>query len=161
MRTAAFPLVLGICVGLIVYVLFALVPTAGFAAELLRAGAYPLVLSLIGATLMSGASLPTIILAGLVGINAGLILFYIRQRRAAPSSSIAGGIAGGIAAMFGIGCAACGSTLAIALFGASSGAFVSALPYQGAWLGDTGLILLAISAAFLVREIRKPLVCAV
>ncbi len=99
--------------------------------------------------------------AALAGINVGLIAYFIRQRRSIPASGLVSGFSGALAAFFGIGCAACGSTLAIALLGSAGGTFITSLPYQGAWLDEAGLALMIISAIALIHAIRQPLVCEI
>lgn len=151
----------GILAALATYAMQVLAPAAGLFVAIWTDGQYGIAIRLLLELFVEAFSVKTFGLSALIGINVGLILFYIVQRRAAPASGITGGIAGSIAAVFGIGCAACGSTLAIALFGAGSGGLVTMLPYNGAWLGDVGLIILTVSAVFTIRAIRKPLVCEI
>lgn len=98
----------------------------------------------------------------LVGLNATLMLFYIKMRRVAPSSAtLAGGITGMVAAALGLGCAACGSVVLLSLFGTVAvGAFAS-LPFGGAEIGALGITLLMVSFYTTIRAINKPPVCPI
>lgn len=102
-------------------------------------------------------------LAIFIGINVSLLLFYFRMYRAAPSAaSVASGTLGGIAAILGFGCAACGS-LFLASFAATLGGtgILAALPYGGEEIGYIGMALLLLSAFLLIRAINKPVVCPI
>jgi len=98
----------------------------------------------------------------LIGINATLLIFYVRLYRAAPSSATASGLIGGIAAMLGFGCAACGSIFLTSLAASLGGAgLLALLPYGGEEIGSIGLALLAASTALLARAVNKPAVCPI
>lgn len=99
----------------------------------------------------------------LIGINVALIMLYVRARRTfLRSAGAAGGLFGTITALFGFGCAACGtlavSPLLVAL--GASGA-LALLPFGGEELKYVGILLLILSVYFLARDINKPDVCRV
>lgn len=99
----------------------------------------------------------------LIGINITLAIFYIRLRRSTPSASGTIGTIGGlVAALLGVGCAACGSliltSVAVSLGGLS---LLAALPFGGAEIGYLGALLVGISTVILIRGINKPAVCPI
>jgi uncharacterized membrane protein len=67
-----------------------------------------------------------------------------------------------ISAVFGIGCAACGSVILTAILGiAGTGALLTWLPLHGLEFGVVGIILLSFSIYYLAKRINDPLVCKV
>ena len=99
----------------------------------------------------------------LIGINIALFMFYLHAFRTKPSSmSLASGFLGAVAALFGFGCAACGSVFILSLLAASGGGSLIALfPFEGEEIGYAGVALLLTSAFFLTRAINKPIVCPI
>lgn len=110
------------------------------------------------------AAATVVLIALLFGVNASLLLYYIRRARGAGrvSAASATSFGGIVAAVFGIGCAACGSALVaitLQLFGV--GWLVSYLPLHGAEFGLIGLGLLFFTTYTLCKKINDPLTCAV
>jgi hypothetical protein len=99
----------------------------------------------------------------LIGIAASLLVFYFRMYRAAPTSAAAAsGIVGALGALFGFGCAACGSVFLVSLAGTLGGiGFLTALPFGGEELGYAGIFLLGVSIFLLSRAVNKPPVCPI
>lgn len=94
-------------------------------------------------------------------INMSLSAYYIKKK--AGSGHFAGlGITGIVAAMLGVGCAACGSVLfsAIIGFGATVG-FLGFLPFDGREFGYLGIALIGISIIVLARKIQGADVCGI
>ena len=113
-------------------------------------------------TLISGLYL--VVVSVLFGINIALLTYYIRKRQVAMSDKKASltSAAGIISAMFGVGCAACGSVILTSLFGIfGAGGLLLRLPFHGIEFGVLGLILIIFSTYYLIRRIRDPLVCPV
>ena len=104
----------------------------------------------------------TLVIVILFGVNSALLTYYIRRRQAAVSntSGHAAGILGVVSAIFGVGCAACGSVIissVLVLVGA--GGLLALLPFHGAEFGVLGAVLLAVSVYQLSKRIDDPLVC--
>lgn len=110
------------------------------------------------------ASVSTILISFLFGMNTALLVFYIRRRKqlAPKIGTNAAGFAGLVSGAFGIGCAACGSVIISAILGSAAGAaLLLALPLHGAEFGLLGVALLAYSVLQLCRRIADPAVCAI
>ncbi len=76
------------------------------------------------------------------------------------TSTRTGGAVGFFAALFGIGCSACGPLLGATLLTSIGGAtLVSALPFGGQEIGYVGIGLLLFSAYTVSQNLQKPLVC--
>lgn len=101
----------------------------------------------------------------LFGINVSLLLYYIRQVREGIPTTIEGGttsIGGVLAAILGIGCAACGTFVAtslLSLFGAT--ALLSLLPLGGQEFGLLAIGLLIYSVYKIYKKICGPKVCEI
>jgi len=104
-----------------------------------------------------------VVVSTLFGVNIALLTFYIRRRKSSTRQtkihlSSAGGT---IAAVLGIGCAACGSVVLTAVVGlAVSGWILSILPLRGLEFGLVGMTLLGLSVYYLSKKINDPLVCS-
>lgn len=94
----------------------------------------------------------------LAGINAALAIFYVRMSRKSTGSVALGGT-GGILALFGAGCAACGSVMLTALSATFGADVLALLPFGGAEIGTLSIALFLASILWLSRSINKPLVC--
>jgi hypothetical protein len=96
----------------------------------------------------------------LAGINLALAYIYMKTRgELLLKSGLYSGI-GLMLALFGIGCAACGTavlSLILGFFGFST--MLSIFPYQGEEIGYIGLIFLFIATYFLSKKISAPNVC--
>ncbi len=103
----------------------------------------------------------TIAIAVLFGVNAAMVVYFLKRRRAdVQGSGMAAGAIGMISGAFGVGCAACGSFLLTSIlssFGAASALFL--LPLRGGEFGILGVILLGISTVLVAKQITNPLVC--
>lgn len=112
----------------------------------------------------SAFTMSTLILATLgsllAGINLALAYVYMRTR---GEMLIKSGFYSGVGllfALFGIGCAACGTallSLILGFFGFST--MLNVLPYQGQEIGYIGLIFLIIATYFLAKKVSAPNVC--
>lgn len=126
-----------------------------------------LVLSLYGSLLTNYSALSAsymVAAAILFGLNSTLLVFYIANRRvrAENYAGNAATVAGMVAGVFGIGCAACGSIIIsafLALFGASG--LLLLLPLQGAEFGLLAVGLLGFSVYQLTQRINDPLICEI
>lgn len=106
----------------------------------------------------------TLILATLgsliAGINLALAYVYMKTRgEMLMRSGLYTGV-GLVLALFGIGCAACGTallSLILSFFGFST--MLNVFPYQGQEIGYIGLIFLLIATYFLSQKISAPNVC--
>jgi len=106
----------------------------------------------------------TILTAVLFGLTVVLFVHYIRLSHSVENVQDVGAtsIGGLISAFFGIGCASCGSVLAVAIlsqFGATG--LLLFLPFGGAEFGFLAILLLAYSALTLFKKIRAPRVCEI
>ena len=95
----------------------------------------------------------------LIGINATLMIAYIKKRSAQRVSALGSSFVGTFVALLGLGCAACGSLLSVALAALGAGSLVPFLPFATAELKIVSVLLLSLSLWLLFREINKPDVC--
>jgi len=103
----------------------------------------------------------TISIAVLFGMNAAMIVYLLRQRRAAAAGqTIAIGSGGVASGAIGVGCAACGSLiLGAALPSLGAAGALAVLPLNGGEFGILGVALLFLSLLLVSRRISAPLVC--
>lgn len=97
----------------------------------------------------------------LLGINAALIAYALRRHPLSSGKGVAGTSAIGIlAGVLGIGCATCGSVVAVSLLSivGASGA-IAILPLKGGEFGIVSIILLSVSIILISRKITTPLAC--
>jgi|SRR3989344_325387 len=99
----------------------------------------------------------------LFGINAALFAFYVQRKRSLPhvaeGTSTLGGL---IAAIFGVGCASCGTfILGATLSSVGAGGLLALLPFGGHEFLIISVVLLAASMYALTRSIETSNVCAV
>lgn len=99
----------------------------------------------------------------LFGINTGLFAFYIQRKRSLPHMAEGTSTLGGlIAAIFGVGCASCGTfVLGAVLSSVGAGGVLALLPLGGHEFLIVGVGLLAFSIYALTRSIETNNVCAV
>ena len=102
-----------------------------------------------------------IAIAVLTGINIALIVYYVRQQKEKLSQvGIVASTLGILSGVLGMGCAACGSLILVAILGTTGGASVLALlPLHGGEFGIIGVILLGTATYILTKKIAKPFVC--
>ena len=103
----------------------------------------------------------TIAIAVLFGINTAMIVYLIRQRRAAAAGqNIAVGSGALASGVLGIGCAACGSLVAAAVFSfVGAGGALAVLPLNGGEFGILSVALLLVSLLLLSRTVAQPAAC--
>lgn len=121
-------------------------------------------LSLAGVNNSVVGKVVVVLTAVLFGVQAAFLLFYIRRRRTSGGASIAqaASLSGLVAAVFGIGCAACGSVVLTAFLSLIGGtALLTLLPLHGLEFGLLGLGLLIFAVLYLAKKINDPLVCTV
>jgi len=104
----------------------------------------------------------------LFGIQMALLVAYIRSRQARPNGGQrqtvvhVSSVSGLVAALLGIGCAACGSLVLTTMFAAFGGAaMLRFLPLHGAEFGLLGVSLLVFACYKLLQGIRSAQVCVV
>lgn len=100
----------------------------------------------------------------LFGLQTAFLLYYIRRRQTATTQPIAevASLSGIVAALFGIGCAACGSVILTAVLGLVGGiGLLSVLPFHGMEFGIFGVAVLAFTIGYLVKKIDDPMICPV
>ena len=103
----------------------------------------------------------TVAIAVLFGINAAMIVYLLRQRRAAAAGqNVAIGSGGVASGVLGIGCAACCSLIlsAAAPFLGTAGA-LALLPLNGEEFGILSVALLFASLLLISRNIAEPAAC--
>jgi hypothetical protein len=96
----------------------------------------------------------------LAGINLALAYVYMKTRGEMLIKSGLYTGTGLLLALFGIGCAACGTallSLILGFFGFST--MLAILPYQGQEIGYVGLIFLLIATYYLSKKLSAPNVC--
>lgn len=95
----------------------------------------------------------------LVGANAALLIYHLRQR-ASLARAAGAGLLGTVTAVLGVGCASCGSVALTSLLGLSAGgAVLGVLPWQGLEFGIAGAALLSYSVLRLAQKIQSSWVC--
>lgn len=109
------------------------------------------------------SAVTTIITSFLVGTNISLIAYlYTRQKTRLSTGGIAVSSVGTFLAMFGVGCAACGSLVFTAFLSSVGGiSLLTILPLQGQEIGILGALILSYATYYLLQKITKPLVCKI
>jgi hypothetical protein len=103
----------------------------------------------------------TIIMSLLFGVNIALLIYYFVQRKKLPAAKESATTVGGIiAAVFGIGCSACG-TLVLSAILSSVGAtgLLALLPLGGGEFLISSIALLIASIYWIARSIQASVVC--
>lgn len=127
-----------------------------------------IVFSLLGTISSSNSTISASLLllfAVCAAVQVTFLLFYIHRAQAGQSALGGGhvsGVAGLVASMLGIGCAACGSVALVgilSLFGA--GGLVALLPLHGTEFLILGIVLIVISIRFMAKKICDPLICPI
>jgi hypothetical protein len=111
-------------------------------------------------TVLSATSI--ILVSVLFGLTVSLFVYYVRMMRGVSDASAVGitGIGGLVSGFFGIGCASCGSILALTLLGQfGAGSLLLLLPFGGEEFSLIAILLLGYSAYSLIKKIRAPIVC--
>lgn len=103
----------------------------------------------------------TIVSATLTGIQASLLVYYLRQT-ARIQQEMGVSLAGVATSLLGVGCASCGSVVLTSLIGIGSASTVlGVLPFRGQEFGFLGITILLFAIAFTVKKINQPFVCGV
>lgn len=103
----------------------------------------------------------TISMSLLFGVNTALLAYYFVQRRSLPAAKASATTVGGVvAAVFGIGCSACG-TLVLSAILSSVGAtgLLALLPLGGGEFLLISIALLAVSIYWIAQSIQTSVVC--
>ncbi len=98
----------------------------------------------------------------LVQLNMWLLLSYRREFVLAAGSrrTLAASASGLIAGIFGVGCAACGTTLLLGFLGTIGGLpLLALLPWQGSEFLLVGIIILFSTTIYLLHTLSGPRVC--
>jgi len=96
----------------------------------------------------------------LTAINIFLVIVYIKYHKSQKSKvQLGSGVAGFVAGLFGIGCAACGVALAGPLASLIGVGFLASLPLHGQEIGLLGIVISLISIISIMRHLFKPPVC--
>jgi len=109
------------------------------------------------------AAVATVLIALLSGLNAGLLALYIKRTkslRSLPSDTSLVQLGAMVSAVFGIGCASCGSIILMTIllqFGAGSMLFL--MPWRGEEFAFVAVGLLSYSVFLLYKKLHAPLVC--
>ncbi|HAH03972.1 MAG: hypothetical protein UV78_C0013G0005 [Parcubacteria group bacterium GW2011_GWA2_43_17] len=100
-------------------------------------------------------------LSALSGLNAALLVFYLKRRIVKDKAGGLGFI-GIFSGLLGLGCLACGSVVLTSLIGFSATAvFIGWLPFGAQEFGWLGLILLLISIHLIIKKIQNPDNCKI
>lgn len=107
------------------------------------------------------AATMTGIVALLLGVNIALLSYYVVQRRSLPDAKeSATTVSGVIAAVFGVGCSACGTLVfsaMLSLVGATG--LLALLPLGGGEFLVLSIVLLTTSTYLLAKSIQASTVC--
>ncbi len=168
-------ILIAVVVALVVFVFATWLPNLGLIWKITVSPSVPLLdkaqilASLVGSiqtnfTVFS--ALYTIAIAGLFGVNAAMVTYYVKLRkrfsRQTGQASAAAGLGGLASGFFGIGCAACGTFVLgpiLSLVGATG--LIALLPFDGQEFGVFGVGILGFSIFLVAKNIREPLVCPV
>ena len=109
------------------------------------------------------AAILIVVTSLLFGVNAGLFAYYVQQKRNLPqvkeSTTVLGGL---VAAVFGVGCASCGTfVLGAVLSSAGAGGLLALLPLGGQEFLIISVGLLLASSYSLTQSIEMNNVCAI
>jgi len=103
----------------------------------------------------------TIVSASLTGVQASLLVFYLR-RSAQAQREMGVSFAGVATSLLGVGCASCGSVVLTSLIGLGSASTVlGILPFRGQEFGFLGIGILLIVITLTLRKINQPYSCNV
>jgi len=103
----------------------------------------------------------TIVTAGLTGIQASLLFYYLKQT-SQIQSSMGMSVIGIVSSMLGIGCATCGSVILMSLIGLSStSAVIYLLPFKGLEFGFLGIAILVYAISHTIKKINQPITCKI
>jgi len=103
----------------------------------------------------------TITSATLTGIQASLLIYYLRQSMKIQQE-MGVSLVGVATSLLGVGCASCGSVVLTSLIGFGSATTVlRVLPFRGQEFGFVGIAILLITIGFTFKKINQPFVCEV
>lgn len=103
----------------------------------------------------------TVAIAALFGINAAMVVYFLKRTRVGlGGQSLAAGVGGIASGVLGIGCAACGSLILSALLSSVGAAGALAiLPLRGGEFGILSVALLLGALLLISKKIAAPLIC--
>lgn len=102
-----------------------------------------------------------LVVAFLAGINAMFAVYYIK-RRVTKQRDAGVGVFGILAALFGVGCGACGSVILSSIFGiGATTQALGLLPFKGFELTLIGIAILLGSTTYIAKKIQDPEVCPI
>lgn len=105
-----------------------------------------------------------VLIACMFGVNVTLLMYYLKRTRGATRVRAVGRttIGGTVAAILGIGCAACGSAVLLVVLKLLGITWLLAYaPLEGAEFGLLGVAALMYVAYTLIKHINEPLTCSV
>lgn len=103
----------------------------------------------------------TIISAILTGIQASLLIYYLRQS-VKIQTEMGVSFAGVATSLLGVGCASCGSVVLTSLIGFGSATTVlGILPFRGQEFGFVGIAILLVAITYTIKKINQPFACVV
>ena len=103
----------------------------------------------------------TILSAILTGIQASLLIYYVR-RSILIQREVGASVAGMASSLLGVGCASCGSVVLTSIIGFSSATtLLGILPFRGQEFGFVGIAILLGAISFTLRKINQPLDCEI
>src|SRR3989344_4085140 len=101
----------------------------------------------------------TITSAALTGIQASLLIYYLRQS-IKIQKDLGVSLVGVATSLLSVGCASCGSVVLTSLIGFGSATTVlGVLPLRGQELGFVGIAILLITIGFTFKKINQAYVC--
>ena len=103
----------------------------------------------------------TIINATLTGIQASLLVYYLRQSMKIQKD-LGVSLAGVATSLLGVGCASCGSVVLTSLIGfGSTTTVLGILPFRGQEFGFVGIAVLLFAISFTLKKINQQYICEV
>ena len=154
-------LILAFAVASVSYVLIAWIPLTSFVLSVDLPTAMILLSSAPFDVHIADALYPAI-LSILVGINASMLLFYLKRYGLHAKAGLTGATLGAFTGILGFGCAACGSLFFTALVASIAGVGIAAaLPVNGFVFQAAGVALLAFSIIRLSHSITRPHTCPI
>jgi len=121
-----------------------------------------ILISLVSSINTSFASLSSVVIAVLLGINMAMVFYIYKNRVKTTRKGLFASIGGFVSGVFGMGCASCGTFLLgplLSLVGASW--VVSLLPYNGVEFGALSIAIFIFAIFIFAKRIEDPKVCRI